>query len=514
MIETPAPQARSIRAPRGPGLSCKGWRQEAALRMLMNSVDREVAEAAGHVAPGGAGKTARDWEAFERIVEHLQKLENDETLLVQSGEPAGVFHTRNRAPRVVIYNTKLAAQGSYWKMCGQMAAAGWMSIGGQDLLHGLYEVLADAARKHFGGTLAGKLVVSGGMGSVGGAQPLAATMNDGAFLGIDADPERIKQCTRGGYCDIMVNSLGEAVRILRSAVHEKRAVSVGLVGNCAEVLPEMARRGIVPDLLTDLTGAYDPLNGYMPRGYDVQRAAEFRKRDPREYTKAALDSIVTHVRAMLDLQKMGAITFDGGNNIRAAAFQHGLAGAYNFPGLAEEYLRPLFCDGRSPTRWVALSGESADMATADDLALDLFPENHGLARWIRLAGRRVKFQGLPARIGRLGPEETTRFGLAVNDLVARGKLRAPMAIGREYLDGNCAASPSSEIESVKDSGAIANWTGLNTLLNAGAGASWISASAGSGAVKIGQMAVAADGTANGAAGLERALSGDAGRGEA
>ena len=514
MIDAPTAPGRTIRAPRGPSLSCQGWRQEAALRMLMNTVETNVAGSASRLDCGWSGKAVRDWEAFDRIIEHLHTLENDETLLVQSGESAGLFRTHNRAPRVVIHNTKLAAQGSYWKMCGQMAAAGWMSIGGQDALHGLYEVFAAAARKHLGDTLAGKLVVSGGMGSVGGAQALAATMNDGAFLGIDADPERIKQCTRGGYCDIMVNSLDEAVRILRSAVHEKRAVSVGLAGNCAEVLPEMARRGIVPDLLTDLTGAYDPLNGYIPRGYDTRRAEEFRKRDFREYTKAALDSIVTHVRAMLDLQKMGAITFDGGNNIRAAAFQHGLADAYNFPDFVEEYIRPLLGEGRSLLRWVALSGEPADMAAADDLALNLFPENDGLARWIRLARKRVKFQGLPARIGRLGFEEAARFGLAVNDLVARGKLMAPMAIGRDYLDGNCAASPSSEIESVKDSGAIANWAGLNTLLNAGAGASWISAYAGSGAVKIGQMAVAADGTADGAAGLERALSGDAGRGEA
>ncbi|MBI3666587.1 MAG: urocanate hydratase, partial [Acidobacteria bacterium] len=369
----------TIRAPRGAQLTCKGWHQEAALRMLMNNLDPEVAERpADLVVYGGVGKAARNWAAFESIVESLRKLENDETLLVQSGKPVGVFRTHEMAPRVLIANANLVGHWSNWEtfheldragltMYGQMTAGSWIYIGTQGILQGTYETFAAAARQHFGGSLAGKLVVSGGMGGMGGAQPLAATMNGATFLGIEVDPERIKRRVRTGYCDIQVNQLDEAVRILRSAVHKKEALSVGLVGNCADILPEMVRRGIVPDLLTDQTSAHDPLNGYIPSGYTVEQAAEFRARDPQGYQEAALDSIAIHVRAMLDLQKMGAVTFDYGNNIRTMAHQRGVADAYNFPGFVPAYIRPLFCEGRGPFRWVALSGEASDIAVTDDL---------------------------------------------------------------------------------------------------------------------------------------------------
>ncbi len=529
MLETQTIRARAIRAPRGAELSCKGWGQEAALRMLMNNLDPEVAERpADLVVYGGAGKAARNWECFERIVESLRRLENDETLLVQSGKPVGIFTTHPMAPRVLIANANLVGRWSNWEtfheldragltMYGQMTAGSWIYIGTQGILQGTYETFAAAARRHFGGTLAGKLVVSGGMGGMGGAQPLAATMNGGAFLGIEVDPERIKRRERSGYCDIMVNSLEEAVRILRSAVHEKKALSVGLVGNCAEILPEMARRGIVPDLLTDQTSAHDPLEGYIPRGYNVEQAAEFRARDPKGYTDAALDSIAAHVRAMLDLQKMGAVVFDYGNNIRTMAFQRGVADAYNFPGFVPAYIRPLFCEGRGPFRWVALSGEPGDIAVTDDLVLNLFPENESLGRWIRLAQKRVKFQGLPARVCWLGYGERARFGLAVNDLVARGRLKAPIVIGRDHLDCGSVASPFRETEGMKDgSDAIADWPILNALLNTAAGASWVSVHNGGGvgigySLHAGQVTVA-DGTPDGAARIERVLTCDPGIG--
>ncbi len=529
MLETQTVRARTVRAPRGPKLSCKGWGQEAALRMLMNNLDPDVAERpADLIVYGGAGKAARNWECFERIVECLQRLENDETLLVQSGKPVGIFTTHPMAPRVLIANANLVGHWSNWEtfhdldragltMYGQMTAGSWIYIGTQGILQGTYETFAAAARRHFGGTLAGKLIVSGGMGGMGGAQPLAATMNGGAFLGIEVDPERIKRRERSGYCDIMVNSLEEAVRILRSAVHEKKALSVGLVGNCADILPEMVRRGIVPDLLTDQTSAHDPLQGYIPSGYSVAQAAELRARDPKAYTEAALDSIATHVQAMLDLQKMGAVVFDYGNNIRTMAFQRGVANAYDFPGFVPAYIRPLFCEGRGPFRWVTLSGEPGDIAATDDLVLDLFPENESLARWIRLAQKRVKFQGLPARVCWLGYGERARFGLAVNDLVARGRLKAPIVIGRDHLDCGSVASPFRETEGMRDgSDAVADWPILNALLNTAAGASWVSVHNGGGvgigySLHAGQVTVA-DGTADGAGRIERVLTCDPGIG--
>ncbi|MBI3697534.1 MAG: urocanate hydratase, partial [Acidobacteria bacterium] len=402
-------------------------------------------------------------------------------------------------------------------MYGQMTAGSWIYIGSQGILQGTYETFAAAARKHFGGTLAGKLVVSGGMGGMGGAQPLAATMNGATFLGVEVDPERIKRRLKTGYCDILVNSLDEAVRILRSAVHGKEAVSVGLAANCADILPEMVRRGIVPDLLSDQTSAHDPLNGYIPSGYSVEQAAAFRARDPHGYVEASLDSISTHVRAMLDLQKMGAVVFDYGNNIRTMAHQHGVADAYSFPGFVPAYIRPLFCEGRGPFRWVALSGEPADIAATDELVERLFPENESLQRWIRLARKHVKFQGLPARICWLGYGERARFGLALNEMVARGELRAPIVIGRDHLDCGSVASPYRETESMKDgSDAIADWPILNALLNTAAGASWVSVHNGGGvgigyALHAGQVTVA-DGTPESAARLERVLTCDPGLG--
>lgn len=531
MIEAPSASTGTIRAPRGTRLSCKGWHQEGALRMLMNSVDPEVAEPfADPVVNCGAKKAVRNRKALDRIVEHLQKLDNNETLLVESGLPAGVFRTHRLAPRVLIAGGNLAGHWSNRERFRQLDRAGlsirggitagcWMDVGTQAALPGAYETFAVAARKHFGGTLAGKLMASGGMGSMGGAQPLAVTMNGGAFLGIDVDPERIKRRERTGYCDIMVNSLDEAVRILRSAIHETRAISVGLVGNCAEVLPEMAKRGIVPDLLTDQTSADDPLFGYIPRGYSVERAAEFRERDPQGYVSAALDSIVTHVRAMLDLEKMGAVIFDSGNNIGAIAFQHGLSSVSNFPGFIPAYTRPLLCEGKDLLRWVALSGEPADIATTDDLALELFPENEVLARWIRLARKRVKSQGLPARACWLGHGERARFGLAVNDLVAQGKLKAPVVIGRDHFDCGSGASQFGETEAMRDgTGAVTDWPILwpilNALLDTAAGATWVWVDS-CGAAGIGYslhsgQATVADGTADGAGRLERVLTCDAG----
>jgi len=522
-------ETSTIRAPRGTALSCKGWHQEAALRMLMNNLDPEVAEKPAElIVYGGAGKAARNWEAFAALLRYLESLENDETLLVQSGKPVGVLRTHEMAPRVLIANANLVGHWSNWEkfneldragltMYGQMTAGSWIYIGTQGILQGTYETFAAAAERHFGGSLAGKLVVSGGMGGMGGAQPLAATMNGASFLGIEVDPERIKRRQKSGYCDILVNSLDEAVRILRSAVHRKEAISVGLAANCADVLPEMARRGIVPDLLTDQTSAHDPLNGYIPAGSTVEQAQAFRERDPRGYQEAALDSIATHVRAMLDLQKMGAVTFDYGNNIRTMAYERGVADAYSFPGFVPAYIRPMFCEGRGPFRWVALSGEPADIARSDELVLELFPDNESLARWIRLASKRVKHQGLPARICWLGYGERARFGLALNELVARGDLRAPIVIGRDHLDAGSVASPWRETEGMKDgSDAIADWPILNALLNTAAGASWVSVHNGGGvgigySLHAGQVTVA-DGTRAGAERLERVLTCDPGLG--
>jgi len=520
-----------VRAPRGTEISCKGWQQEAALRMLMNNLDPEVAEKPEElIVYGGTGKAARNWACFEAIVASLRGLENDETLLVQSGKPVGIFRTHEYAPRVLIANANLVGHWSNWAqfgeleraglmMYGQMTAGSWIYIGTQGILQGTYETFAAAARKHFAGDLSGKLVVSGGMGGMGGAQPLAATMNGGAFLGIDVDPERIKRRVKTGYCDAMVNDLDEALRILKNAVRKHEAASVGLVGNCADVVPALARRGVVPDLLTDQTSAHDPLNGYVPNGMTLEQALELRRAKPEEYQKRSLEAIAAHVRGMLELQKLGAVTFDYGNNIRTFAFQQGVKDAYDFPGFVPAYIRPLFCEGRGPFRWAALSGEASDIHRTDELVLEMFPHDEILGRWIRLAQKRVRFQGLPARICWLGYGERDKFGLALNDLVARGELKAPIVIGRDHLDCGSVASPYRETEKMLDgSDAVADWALLNALLNTASGASWVSIHNGGGvgigySQHSGQVTVA-DGTPEMAARIERVLTNDPGIGVA
>ena len=530
-VETEITQATytPIHAPRGTAISCKSWQQEAAMRMLMNNLDEEVAERPRDlVVYGGTGRAARSWEAYHAIVASLKSLENDETLLVQSGKPVGVFKTHEYAPRVLIANSNLVGHWSNWEkfneleraglmMYGQMTAGSWIYIGSQGIVQGTFETFSAAGEKHFGGDLAGKLIVSGGMGGMGGAQPLAATMTGAAFLGIDVDPDRIKKRLKTGYCDFMVTTLDEALRILKNAVRKKENVSVGLVGNCADVIPELAEDGVVPDILTDQTSAHDPLNGYVPNGMTLEAALELRQRDPHGYQERSLDAMARHVEGMLRLQKMGAVTFDYGNNIRTFAFQRGVKNAYDFPGFVPAYIRPLFCEGSGPFRWVALSGEPSDIHVTDNLVLELFPENRILRRWIDLARKRIKFQGLPARICWLGYGERAQFGLAMNDLVKKGKIKAPIVIGRDHLDCGSVASPFRETESMKDgSDAVADWPLLNALLNTAAGASWVSIHNGGGvgigySLHAGQVTVA-DGTHAMAKRIERVLTTDPGMG--
>jgi urocanate hydratase len=519
----------AIRAPRGAELRAKGWRQEAAIRMLMNNLDPEVGERPQDlVVYGGAGKAARDWPSFHAIVRELENLADDETLLVQSGKPVGVFRTHDDAPRVLIANANIVGHWANWDnfrklealgliMYGQMTAGSWVYIGTQGILQGTYETFAAAGRKHFGGTLAGRFLLTGGMGGMGGAQPLAATMAGAASLCVEVDPERIKKRLRTGYCDIMVNGLDEAVRIIRNAVHEKKAVSVGLVGNCAEVLPEMVKRGIVPDLLTDQTSAHDPLNGYIPAGLTLSEAAELRRKDPQEYVRRAMDSIAVHVRAMLDLKRMGAIAFDYGNNIRRMAADRGVEDAFEIPGFVPEYIRPMFCEGKGPFRWVALSGEPSDIHATDAAIRRMFPENESLKRWISMAHERVRFQGLPARICWLGYGERARFALEMNRMVKSGELKAPIVIGRDHLDCGSVASPYRETEAMRDgSDAVADWPILNALVNTASGASWVSVHNGGGvgigyALHAGQVTVA-EGTEASARRLERVMTCDPGIG--
>ena len=522
---------QSLRAPRGTAISCKGWQQEAALRMLLNNLDPEVAEKPQElIVYGGRGKAARNWECFRAIVNSLRALENNETLLVQSGKPVGVFRTHDYAPRVLIANSNLVGHWNNWEnfdeldraglmMYGQMTAGSWIYIGTQGILQGTYETFAAAGRSHFAGDLSGKLIASGGMGGMGGAQPLAATLNGAAFLGIDVDPERIKRRVKTGYCDVMVNDLDEALRILKNAVRKREAASVGLVGNCANIIPEMARRGVVPDLLTDQTSAHDPVGGYVPHGLTLEQAAELRRTDPASYRKRSLESMALHVEGMLALQKLGSVTFDYGNNIRTFAFEQGVQDAYSFPGFVPAYIRPLFCEGRGPFRWAALSGEPSDIHRTDQLVLEMFPQNETLTRWIKLAQKRVRFQGLPARICWLGYGERDKFGVALNDLVARGELKAPIVIGRDHLDCGSVASPYRETESMRDgSDAIADWPLLNAMLNVASGASWVSIHNGGGvgigyAQHAGQVVVA-DGSKEMSARIECVLRNDPGIGVA
>jgi len=520
---------RNIRAPRGLELSCKGWHQEAALRMLMNNLDREVAEDPDRlVVYGGTGRAARSWEAFEAIVRSLRELENDETLLVQSGKPVGKFRTHEQAPRVLIANSNLVGHWSNYTefnrlerlgltMYGQMTAGSWIYIGSQGIVQGTFETFASAGRKHFGGSLEGKLVLSGGLGGMGGAQPLAATMNGAVFLGVDVDASRIEKRLKSGYCDKIAWSLDAALLLINEAREHQQPLSVGLVGNCAEVLPELIRRGVVPDILTDQTSAHDALNGYVPHGMTLEEALALRGKDPEEYVKRSMHSMAVHVEAMLALQKRGAVTFDYGNNIRAQAEKAGVKNAFDIPGFVPEYIRPLFCEGCGPFRWVALSGKVEDIARTDRLALEMFPKNETLARRMKLARERIQFQGLPARICWLRYGERAEFGLAMNELVKNGELKAPIVIGRDHLDSGSVASPNRETEDMLDgSDAISDWPLLNALVNTAAGASWVSIHNGGG-VGIGYsqhagMVVVADGSENSKGRLERVLTSDPGMG--
>lgn len=527
----PSATSREIRAPRGAALTCKGWAQEAALRMLMNNLDPEVAEMpAALVVYGGRGKAARNWECFDAIVRSLRELENDETLLVQSGKPVGIFKTHSDAPRVLIANSLLVpawANAAYFReledrgliMYGQMTAGSWIYIGTQGILQGTYETFAAAAAQHFDGSLAGRLVVTGGMGGMGGAQPLAATMNGAACLVVEVDRQRIARRIQHRYCDQLADNLEAALQRLNEAKQNKKALSVGLVGNCADILPELVRRNIVPDILTDQTSAHDELNGYVPNGMAYAEALALRQSNPVEYIKRAYEAMATHVRAMLALQKRGAVTFDYGNNLRAQAQKAGVTNAFDFPGFVPAYVRPLFCEGKGPFRWAALSGDPQDIAVTDDLVLQLFPENRALRRWIEMAREHVAFQGLPARICWLGYGERAQFGLALNALVASGRIKAPIVIGRDHLDCGSVASPNRETEAMLDgSDAIADWPILNALLNTASGASWVSVHHGGGvgigySLHAGQVIVA-DGTPEAARRLERVLTNDPGIGVA
>jgi urocanate hydratase len=522
---------RVIHAPRGVQLSCKGWHQEAALRCLMNNLDPDVAERPDDlIVYGGTGKAARNWSCFDAIVRELRALENDETLLVQSGKPVAVFRTHEHAPRVLIANSNLVGAWANWEhfhelerrglmMYGQMTAGSWIYIGTQGIVQGTFETFAAMADKQFGGDLSGKLVVSGGMGGMGGAQPLAATLNGAVFLGIDVDPERIERRVRTGYCDRLAMTLDEALDICEDAQDQKRAVSVGLVGNCADVLPELVRRGVKVDAVTDQTSAHDPLNGYVPAGLTLDEAAKLREDDPAGYVKKSMESMARHVEAMLALKRSGAVAFDYGNNIRKQALDAGCKDAFEIPGFVPEYIRPLFCEGKGPFRWVALSGDPEDIRKTDDLALEMFPDDRTLNRWLRLARDRVHFQGLPARICWLGYGERAEMSEAINDLVKRGDLKAPIAIGRDHLDTGSVASPFRETEGMKDgSDAVADWPILNALLNTASGASWVSFHHGGGvgigySLHAGQVSVA-DGTDEAAKRLNRVLTNDPGLGVA
>jgi urocanate hydratase len=520
---------RIIHAPRGSERSCKGWHQEAAMRMLMNNLDPDVAEDPDRlVVYGGTGRAARSWEAFDAIVRSLRDLENDETLLVQSGKPVGKFKTHDEAPRVLIANSNLVGQWNDYTefnrlerlgltMYGQMTAGSWIYIGSQGIVQGTFETFAAAGRKHFGGSLDGKFIVTGGLGGMGGAQPLAATMNGAVLLGVEVDPTRIEKRLKSGYCDKIAHSLDEALKFIEQARKDRKSLSIGLVGNCADVLPELVRREIVPDVLTDQTSAHDALNGYVPNGMSLEDALALRKKNPDEYIERAMQSMAVHVEAMLALQKKGAVTFDYGNNIRAQAKKAGVKNAFDIPGFVLEYIRPLFCEGCGPFRWVALSGDANDIARTDKLALELFPKNQTLARWMKLARERIQFQGLPARICWLGYGERAEFGVAMNELVRRGEIKAPIVIGRDHLDAGSVASPNRETEGMLDgSDAIADWPLLNALINTAAGASWVSIHNGGG-VGIGfsqhaGMVVVADGTDNSKRRLERVLTSDPGMG--
>ncbi|MCD6099661.1 MAG: urocanate hydratase [Candidatus Marinimicrobia bacterium] len=520
---------RVVKAPRGTTITCKSWHQEAAMRMLMNNLDPEVAEKPDElIVYGGTGKAARNWEAFDAIVDTLKTLGNDETLLIQSGKPVGVFRTHEYAPRVLIANSLLVPKWATWEhfrelerkgliMFGQMTAGSWIYIGTQGILQGTYETFSAVAKKHFGGDLRGKLVLTAGLGGMGGAQPLAVTMNEGVLIAAEVDVSRIKRRLETGYLDTYTDSLDEALSLADEALENNRPLSIGVLGNAADVFPEMVKRGRIPDVVTDQTSAHDELNGYVPAGIPYEEALELRKKDPDRYIKMAFESMVRHVEAILEMKKQGAVAFDYGNNLRGQAFKAGLEEAFEYPGFVPAYIRPLFCEGKGPFRWVALSGDPRDIRKTDEIVLKLFPEDESLVRWIRLSSERVKFQGLPARICWLGYGERERFGLAINETISKGEISAPIVIGRDHLDCGSVASPNRETEKMKDgSDAIADWPILNALLNAVSGASWVSVHHGGGvgmglAIHAG-MVIVADGTKEMEKRLSRVLTNDPGIG--
>ena len=524
--------SRTIKAPTGTRLICKGWHQEAAYRMIQNNLDPENAENPDElIVYGGLGKAARNWEAFDAILESLKKLENDETLLIQSGKPVAVFKTHEYSPRVLISNSMLVPKWANWDhfreldkkglmMYGQMTAGSWIYIGTQGILQGTYETLSELARQHFGGSLKGTLTLTGGLGGMGGAQPLAVTMNEGVNITIEVDPHRIQRRFETKYLDTSTANLDEALQLAQDAKEKGKALSIGLLGNCADILPEIVKRGIVPEVVTDQTSAHDELNGYVPHGLSFEEALALRKSNPEEYISMSFQSMADHCRAMLDLQKMGSITFDYGNNLRGQAKENGgVENAFDFPGFVPAFIRPLFCEGKGPFRWVALSGEPDDIYKTDAKVLELFPEDEALKRWITLAQKKVQFQGLPARICWLGFRERNLFGEAINDMVASGELKAPIVIGRDHLDAGSVASPNRETEAMRDgSDAVADWPILNALLSTAGGTSWTSVHHGGGvgmglAIHAG-VVIVADGTPEMKERLNRVLTNDPGLGVA
>ncbi|MGG0262964.1 urocanate hydratase [Bacillus mycoides] len=520
---------QTIRAARGTELQTKGWVQEAALRMLMNNLDPEVAEKPEElVVYGGIGRAARNWESYHAIVDSLKTLENDETLLVQSGKPVAIFKSHEDAPRVLLANSNLVPKWANWDhfrelekkglmMYGQMTAGSWIYIGTQGILQGTYETFGEAARQHFDGSLKGTVTITAGLGGMGGAQPLAVTMNGGVVIAIDVDKRSIDRRIEKRYCDKYTESLEEALAIANEYKEKKEPISIGLLGNAAEILPELVNRNIIPDLVTDQTSAHDPLNGYIPVGYTVEEAAKLREEDPERYVQLSKESMKKHVEAMLAMQEKGAITFDYGNNIRQVAFDEGLKNAFDFPGFVPAFIRPLFCEGKGPFRWVALSGDPEDIYKTDEVILREFADNEHLCNWIRMARQQVEFQGLPSRICWLGYGERAKFGRIINEMVANGELSAPIVIGRDHLDCGSVASPNRETESMKDgSDAVADWPILNALINSVNGASWVSVHHGGG-VGMGYslhagMVIVADGTEAAAKRLERVLTSDPGMG--
>ena len=520
---------REIHAPHGTQLSCKGWHQEAAMRMLMNNLDPDVAEKPDElIVYGGSGKAARNWEAFDAIVRTLKSLENDETLLVQSGKPVGVFRTHPYVPRVLIANSNLVGKWATWEhfrelekkglmMFGQMTAGSWIYIGTQGILQGTYETFAEISRKRFNGDLAGTITLTAGLGGMGGAQPLAVTMNNGVIICVEVDEHRIQRRLETRYLDKMARSLDEALPMARQAAAEKKPLSIGLLGNAADIFPEFVRQNIIPDIVTDQTSAHDELNGYVPAGIPYREALALRKSNPDKYIKMAYDSMKKHCQAIVEMQKRGAEAFDYGNNLRGQAEKAGLTGAFDYPGFVPAYIRPLFCRGKGPFRWVALSGDPQDIYRTDELVKELFPEDQALVRWIDMAHEKVKFQGLPSRICWLGYGERAKLGLAINALVKNGEIKAPIVIGRDHLDAGSVASPNRETEAMRDgTDAVADWPLLNGMLNVASGASWVSMHHGGG-VGIGfaqhsGLVIVADGTDEMAVRLDRVLTNDPGTG--